>query len=111
MKVAIAGKGGAGKTTLAATLARLFARDGYSVLAIDGDPNPNLGVALGLNQTSLAALHPLPRAILQESKDSEGVSRTTLTAPVETIAATHGVVAPDGVRLLLTAQVDHAGAG
>ena len=111
MKIAIAGKGGAGKTTLSATLARLFARDGYSVLAIDGDPNPNLGVALGLTQVNLTALHPLPRTILQESKDPDGGTRTTLTAPVEEIAATHGVVAPDGVRLLLTARVDHAGAG
>jgi hypothetical protein len=39
------------------------------------------------------------------------VTRATLSAPVAAIAATHGVVAPDGVRLLLTAQVDHAGAG
>ena len=111
MKIAIAGKGGAGKTTLSATLARLFARDGYAVLAIDGDPNPNLGVALGLTPTDLAALQPLPRSILQEHKDPDGTSHTTLTAPVATITATHGVIAPDGVRLLLTAQVGHAGAG
>ncbi len=111
MKIAIAGKGGAGKTTLSATLARLFARDGYSVLAIDGDPNPNLGVALGLTATNLAALQPLPRTILQETKDAAGATHTSLSAPVEELAALHGVVGPDGVRLLLTAQVGHAGAG
>lgn len=111
MKFAIAGKGGAGKTTLAATLARRLPRDGYSVLAIDGDPNPNLGTALGLAPSGRDALHALPRSILQESKDAAGASQMTLTAPVEDITAEHGVVAPDGVTLLLTARVDHAGAG
>ena len=42
MKIGISGKGGSGKTTISATLARVFARQGFPVLAIDGDPNPNL---------------------------------------------------------------------
>ncbi|MDQ3912794.1 MAG: AAA family ATPase, partial [Actinomycetota bacterium] len=49
MKIAVAGKGGSGKTTIAATLARVLARRGHRVTAIDGDPNPNLGVALGMS--------------------------------------------------------------
>ncbi|HEV2666404.1 MAG TPA: AAA family ATPase, partial [Blastocatellia bacterium] len=53
MKIGISGKGGSGKTTISATLARVFARQGASVLAIDGDPNPNLGMALGLKPETL----------------------------------------------------------
>ena len=49
MRIAVAGKGGAGKTTISATLARTLARSGKQVLAIDGDPNPNLGMALGVD--------------------------------------------------------------
>ncbi len=111
MKIAIAGKGGAGKTTLAATLARLFARHGYDVLAIDGDPNPNLGVALGVAAPELAALHALPRTILEERVDPTGTKQLALTQPLATITEEHGVPAPDGIRLLLTAQIEHAGAG
>jgi len=47
MKIAVAGKGGVGKTTLAALLAREFEAHGYSVIAIDGDPAGGLGLALG----------------------------------------------------------------
>ncbi len=47
MKIAISGKGGVGKTLLAALLARTFAGSGYSVLAIDADPDANLAATLG----------------------------------------------------------------
>jgi len=47
VKIAISGKGGAGKTLLAALLARSLSRDGYKVLAIDADPDANLAAALG----------------------------------------------------------------
>jgi CO dehydrogenase maturation factor len=47
-KIAVAGKGGAGKTTVAGVLARLLAEGGREVLTVDADENPNLGVSLGL---------------------------------------------------------------
>jgi CO dehydrogenase maturation factor len=49
LKLAISGKGGVGKTTLAGTLARLFAADGQRVLAIDADPDANLAYTLGIS--------------------------------------------------------------
>lgn len=111
MKVAISGKGGSGKTTISATLARLFAQRGFSVLAIDGDPNPNLGVALGVGALELATLQPVPRSILDQQTNAAGVNQVSLAQPIETIAADHGVAAPDGITLLLSGRVDHAGAG
>ena len=49
MKVAITGKGGVGKTTLSSTLARMYAQEGRPVLAVDVDPDANLGLALGFS--------------------------------------------------------------
>lgn len=48
MKIAISGKGGVGKTLLASLLSRIFAEAGYSVIAIDADPNSNLAATLGV---------------------------------------------------------------
>ena len=52
-------KGGVGKTTFAATLARLYADEGRSVLAADVDPDANLGLALGLSQEEVDAIIPI----------------------------------------------------
>ena len=46
MKIAVTGKGGVGKTSFAAALARVFAESGRNVLAADADPDANLGLAL-----------------------------------------------------------------
>ena len=52
MKIAISGKGGVGKTTLASFLVRAFADEGKKVLAIDADPDANLAQALGIKESS-----------------------------------------------------------
>ena len=59
MKVAISGKGGVGKTTLAGVMARLLADQGRKVLAIDADPDSNLASAVGLPKEVLAKLSPI----------------------------------------------------
>lgn len=108
MKIAISGKGGAGKTTISATLARLFARQGMPVLAIDGDPNPNLSRALGIPTDHLEAI---PRSIVERRTDESGAVKLALTQSASEIINQYGLQAPDGVTLLLGSRVDHAGAG
>lgn len=61
LKIAITGKGGVGKTTLAALLARSFADGGCRVLAIDADPDANLAAALGIGRDAASRIEPLAR--------------------------------------------------
>ncbi len=106
MRLAVAGKGGAGKTTISATLARLVARDGGRVVAIDADANPNLAVALGLPPSAATELRPLPVALVSRRQGGTG-----LTEPIEDVLDRYCLVAPDGVRLLGMGAPAHADEG
>jgi CO dehydrogenase maturation factor len=59
MKIAISGKGGVGKTTLSALLARLYASEGRPVLAIDADPDANLASAIGFAREEAEKIVPI----------------------------------------------------
>ncbi|RJQ09834.1 MAG: carbon monoxide dehydrogenase, partial [Bacillota bacterium] len=59
MKIALAGKGGVGKTTISAALISLFAEKGHRVLAVDADPDTNLGTTLGLPPEALDRQPPI----------------------------------------------------
>ncbi len=63
MKIAVTGKGGVGKTTFAATLARLYADEGKKVLAADVDPDANLGLALGFDEETLDSIVPSQKCV------------------------------------------------
>ena len=59
MKIAVTGKGGVGKTTLTSLLAYTYTDMDFQVLAIDADPSPCLGAALGFPPDSLSQLIPI----------------------------------------------------
>lgn len=111
MRVAIAGKGGTGKTTIAGTLARLLARRGRAVLAIDADSNPNLAVTLGLSGSRGPDLVALPRDLMARQVQPDGSTKVVFTADPEEVIQQYGVLAGDGVRLVVMGKVDHGGAG
>jgi CO dehydrogenase maturation factor len=106
MKLAVAGKGGSGKTSISGTMARVLARAGREVLAIDGDSNPNLAVTLGIPPERMDALPTLSSDMIR--RENGGVE---LTTTLDAITQGHGVEGPDGVRLLIMAHPQHAGTG
>jgi CO dehydrogenase maturation factor len=59
MKIAITGKGGVGKTTLAAVLSHIFASGGKRVIAVDADPDANLAQALGIQPADIERIKPI----------------------------------------------------
>jgi CO dehydrogenase maturation factor len=74
MKIAIGGKGGVGKTLLAALLSKVFTESGYSVIAIDADPDGNLAATLGF---------PHPEQIVPISEMSSLIEERTGAKPGE----------------------------
>jgi len=106
VRLAVAGKGGAGKTTISATLARLAARGGRPVVAIDADANPNLSTALGVSAGVAARLGPVPPSLVSRRQGGTG-----LVKPIEAVLDSYGLIAPDGVRLLGMGAPAHAEEG
>ena len=114
-KIAVAGKGGVGKTTFSGVLAQVLAAAGGTVYAIDADPNPTLGQVLGFPEDLLAQVVPIVELadLIEErtgARPGESGSYFRLTPRVDDIPARFSV-SHRGVRLLEMGTVRGAGAG
>ncbi|MDQ6782869.1 MAG: AAA family ATPase [Actinomycetota bacterium] len=108
MKIAITGKGGVGKTTVAAALACTYARRGHAVVALDADPNPNLGIALGMDPDETDHFASVANALVREGAAHHHDSGA-FQAPereAEQLLGDLGVEAPDGIRLIQTGRIE-----
>ena len=113
MKIAITGKGGVGKTTFAATLARLYAQEGRTVLAADVDPDANLGLALGFPEEVLDSIVPISkmRKLVEERTGVNAENQFyKLNPKVDDIPDKYAKVY-NGVKLLTLGTVETGGAG
>jgi len=115
MKIAVSGKGGAGKTTVCAALARLFAGQGYKVLAIDADPDSNLASALGFPPEKAAMAVPISRAteLIAErtgARPGESGGIFKLNPRVDDIPDRMSVE-HEGIRLLVLGAIEKGGQG
>jgi len=102
MKIGVVGKGGVGKTTVSALLARSLADRGRRVLAVDTDSNPNLGLSLGLDSTQTEALPTVPRSIVVGSRGDLTVGE---------LMADYAADTPSGVAVMSALRVTEAAAG
>ena len=103
MRIAIVGKGGSGKTTTAATVARQLARDGHRVVALDCDTNANLGLSLGIG------FDPTEQLVSMRERLDEGDVEHAVDT--DQLLTRFGREAPDGVRLAVVSRIEHPDPG
>ena len=92
--IGVAGKGGAGKSVLSGTLARVLAQRGHKVLAIDSDPMPGLAHSLGVEEPDE------PRLMKAAEKPEKGPWRLKAGIGPMTVVRRYTTPAPDGIRML-----------
>ena len=108
MKLAVSGKGGVGKTTVAALLARAVARRGNRVIAIDADPDANLAASLGHPDPDGIAPLSAHKDLINERVGSGGIIR--LNPKVDDILDTIATDI-DGIRLMVLGNIPKGGGG
>ena len=117
IRIVITGKGGVGKTTITALLAHLFAQQGFRVLAIDGDPQQNLAVTLGVPPQVAGEIIPVSRSVdyLREKTgagpDISPGGLLTLNPDVSDVVDRFSMQVTDHLRLLVMGGVRQAGSG
>lgn len=111
MKIATVGKGGSGKTTIAGTLARIFAGEGRKILAIDGDPNPNLALVLGMTPDEADRIGYIPANVMRRGPEVDGVIMMEPAIPREDIMARYAIPAASNLELIVMGKPAHGSAG
>jgi len=113
MKIAISGKGGVGKTLLASMLSKIFAESGYSVIAIDADPDANLAATLGFPQAEeITPVSEMKELIEERTGARPGKAEIffKLNPKVDDIPEKYSVKHNE-IRLMVMGQIKRGGSG
>ncbi|MCP4709362.1 MAG: AAA family ATPase [Planctomycetes bacterium] len=113
LKLAICGKGGVGKTTVCAVWSQLFSQDGFDVMALDADSNPNLSLAFGMPAESRPqALIDMEELIEQRTGAPKGSAGQyfKMNPHVADLPEKYSLETA-GVKLLVLGSIDQAGSG
>jgi len=114
VKIGVAGKGGVGKTFIAGTLARFFAKD-FSVIAIDNDPSMNLIYSLGMDPNLRNKITPISQMtkLIEERTTIQGFGPGIYNAnpTVSDIPDKFKIIGPDNLKLLVVGTIETPSSG
>ena len=113
MKIAVAGKGGVGKTLVAGALAYFLSEKGFRVLAIDADSSPNLALTLGISAEQAAKIVPISenRELIKAKTETPYSGVYHLSFTVDDIVRDFAVKSPFNIGLLVMGTIHAAGEG
>lgn len=117
LKIAISGKGGVGKTTIASTIGRLYGRAGKHVVLVDCDPSPNLALSLGISEEQRKNIIPLSQMselIAERTGIAPGSGQGkmyTLNPKVDDLLTKFGVQGKNNVTLMVLGTIRSGGSG
>ena len=113
MKIAVTGKGGVGKTTFSAVLARMYADEGKKVLCADVDPDANLGLALGFSNEELANVIPISemKDLIKERTKADEFNKFFIINPKVDDLPDKLSIEKNGVKLMVMGTVKAGGSG
>ena len=111
MKIAISGKGGVGKTTIMALIAREFKNQGKDVLVIDADPSPHMAETLGIrNAEDITPIADMTKILVERSGKTPGSPFYQLNPEVNDLLKDY-MIEQDGYKLMVLGAIQTAEGG
>ncbi|MEP9412129.1 MAG: AAA family ATPase [Candidatus Brocadia sp.] len=112
MKIAVSGKGGVGKTTFVATLAKVFAENGKKVIAIDADPVSNLAATLGVkNVSDIVPISQMKDLIKERTGASDEYGKFFSLNPTVSDLPEKLSLEHEGIKLMVLGAIKRGGGG
>ncbi|MGV1099057.1 ATP-binding protein [Thiovibrio sp. JS02] len=111
MKIAISGKGGVGKTTIMAMLAKHLQKQGKEVLLIDADPSPHMAQSIGITEKErITPIAEMKEMLVERSGKVEGSPFYNINPKVDDLLARY-IVEKDGLKLMVLGAIQTAKGG
>jgi CO dehydrogenase maturation factor len=111
LRIAVAGKGGSGKTTVSVLLGRVLSEEGHAVLLVDLDSDPNLASALGMRDGPAPLVRRKDLVAERTGATGEQGGMFVLNPDVSDLIGSHALRFSERISLLSVGAIEKAGEG